>query len=48
MYNTVVDPGLQMGGGGGWGWGSGHPDPGIRRGPDPPKNYFGPSGLILV
>ena len=28
--------------------GSGHPDPEIRGGPASKKNFFGPSGLILV
>ena len=41
----MADPDLEIRGGGGEG--GGHPDPEIR-GDGLPKNFFGPSGLILV
>ena len=46
-YIAVLDPDLQIKGGG-EGRGGGHPDPDIRGRSGLQKNFFGPSGLILV
>ena len=43
----MLDPDLQIKGGG-EGKGGGHPDPDIRGRSGLQKNFFGPSGLILV
>ena len=45
LWYLVPDPDLEIAGGRG---GGGHPDPKIRVGRSPPKNFFSPSGLSLV
>ena len=45
----MADPDRQIRGWGGGGLvGAGHPDPGMRGGAVSKKNFFGPSGLILL